>query len=126
MHGVWSRRGPQPKLPRVTGALAILDVDWVIVWTPNTKRRYVGAPSVTADERATSVSRVDLAQLTLAATQNIQTANKVRRDPPVVKAAKQFLADSTKAVHSGGVLVREARSSWRRHSPSARGTGTDE
>ncbi|MGI5447269.1 hypothetical protein ACQEVM_16095 [Streptomyces sp. CA-243310] len=70
--------------------------------------------------------RLNLAQLTATAAQNIQTADEVRRDPAVVKAAKQFVEDSTQAVRSGVALTREARSSWRRHSPSTERTGTDE
>ncbi|MER6387022.1 hypothetical protein ABT236_00910 [Streptomyces sp. NPDC001523] len=69
---------------------------------------------------------LNLAQLTLTAAQNIHTADEVRRDPAVVKAAKQFAEDSTQALRSGVELAREARSSWRRHSPSAQRTGTDE
>lgn len=72
------------------------------------------------------MSRLNLAQLTLTAAQNIQTADKVRRDPVVVKAAKQFAEDSAQALRSGGVLAREAQSSWRRHSPLAKRTGTGE
>ncbi|KUL55091.1 MULTISPECIES: hypothetical protein [unclassified Streptomyces] len=72
------------------------------------------------------MSRLNLAQLTLTAAQNIQTADKVRRDPVVVKAAKQFAEDGVQALRSGGVLAREARSSWRRHSPLAKRTGTGE
>ncbi|MBL1287058.1 hypothetical protein JKV81_09390 [Streptomyces sp. For3] len=72
------------------------------------------------------MSRLNLAHLTLTATQNIQTADKVCRDPAVVKAAKQFAEDSAEAFHSGGALVREAQSSWRRHSPLSKETGTDE
>ncbi|MGP3734487.1 hypothetical protein ACTWJ9_14875 [Streptomyces sp. GDS52] len=72
------------------------------------------------------MSRLNLAHLTLTAAQNIQTADEVRRDPAVVKAAKQFAEDSAQAFRSGGALVREAQSSWRRHSPSAKGTGTGE
>ncbi len=72
------------------------------------------------------MSRLNVANLTLAAAQNIQTADKVRRDPAVVKAAKQFAEDGARAFRSGGALVREAQSSWRRHSPLAKRTGTDE
>ncbi|MET7802589.1 hypothetical protein [Streptomyces decoyicus] len=72
------------------------------------------------------MSRLNLAQLTLTAAQNIQTADEVRRDPAVVKAAKQFAEDSTQAFRSGVALAREAQSSWRRHSPPAERTGTDE
>ncbi|MFC1227632.1 MULTISPECIES: hypothetical protein [Streptomyces] len=72
------------------------------------------------------MSRLNLAHLTLTAAQNIQTVDEVRRDPAVVKAAKQFAEDSAQAFRSGGALVREAQSSWRRHSPSAKGTGTGE
>ncbi|MEV8030819.1 hypothetical protein [Streptomyces sp. NPDC086182] len=72
------------------------------------------------------MSRLDLAQLALVAAQNIQTADKVRRDPAVVKAAKQLKEDSAQAFRSGGSLVREVQSSWRRHSPLTKETGTDE
>ncbi|MFB7554474.1 hypothetical protein [Streptomyces brevispora] len=72
------------------------------------------------------MSRLNLAHLTLTAAQNIQTADEVRRDPAVVKAAKQFAEDSGQAFRSGGELVREAQSSWRRHSPLTKGTGNDE
>ncbi|WP_327175683.1 hypothetical protein OG599_10380 [Streptomyces sp. NBC_01335] len=70
--------------------------------------------------------RIDLAQLTVTASQNIQTAGKVRRDPAVVKAAKQFLEDGTRAALSGGVLARELQSSWRRHRPTTKGGGAGE
>jgi hypothetical protein len=70
--------------------------------------------------------RLDLTQLTLVAAQNIQTADKVRRDPAVVKAAKQFAEDSVQTFRSGGALAREVQSSWRRHSPLSKGTGTGE
>ncbi|MEU6708090.1 hypothetical protein [Streptomyces wuyuanensis] len=72
------------------------------------------------------MSRLDLAHLALTAAQNIQTADKVRRDPVVVKAARQFAEDSAQVLRSGGALVREVQSSWRRHSPLTKGTGTNE
>ncbi|MER6347208.1 hypothetical protein ACWC10_34725 [Streptomyces sp. NPDC001595] len=72
------------------------------------------------------MSRLDLAHLATTAAQNIQTADKVRRDPAVVKAAKQFAEDGAQALRAGGALVREVQSSWRRHSPSAKGTGSGE
>jgi hypothetical protein len=72
------------------------------------------------------MSRLNLAHLALTAAQNIQTADEVRRDPAVVKAAKQFAEDSAQAFRSGGALAREAQSSWRRHSPLTKRTGTDE
>ena len=62
------------------------------------------------------MSRLDLATLALAAAQNIQTADDVSRDPAVIKAARQFAADSTRVTRSGGALIRETRSSWNRHS----------
>ncbi|MFZ3468458.1 hypothetical protein ACODT3_34930 [Streptomyces sp. 4.24] len=70
--------------------------------------------------------RLNLVQLTLIAAQNIQTADDVRRDPAVIKAAKQFAADSVQTFRSGSALAREARSSWLRHSPLTKGTGTGE
>jgi hypothetical protein len=72
------------------------------------------------------MSRLDLAHLSLAAVQNIQTADKVRRDPDVVKAAKQFVEDGAQALRTGRALVHEVQSSWRRHSPLTKGTATDE
>ncbi|MGW2893175.1 hypothetical protein ACWDAO_00705 [Streptomyces sp. NPDC001212] len=72
------------------------------------------------------MARIDLAHLALAASQNIVTADAVRRDPAVVKAAKQFAQDGAQALRSGGVLVSEARASWRRHSPSVKESGTGE
>ncbi|MGA4979856.1 hypothetical protein [Streptomyces cinereoruber] len=72
------------------------------------------------------MSRLNLAHLTLTAAQNIQTADKVRRDPAVVKAAKQFAEDGAQALRSGGELAREVKSSWRRHSLRAERTGTGE
>lgn len=72
------------------------------------------------------MSRLDLTHLGLTAAQNIQTADKVRRDPAVVKAAKQFAEDGAQAFRSGGALVREIQSSWRRHSPLTDGTRTGE
>ncbi len=72
------------------------------------------------------MSRLNLAHLTLTAAQNIQTADKVRRDPAVVKAAKQFAEDGAQALRSGGELAREVKSSWRRHSPRTERTGTGE
>ncbi|WP_371605120.1 hypothetical protein OG345_42490 [Streptomyces sp. NBC_01220] len=62
------------------------------------------------------MSRLNLSHLALAAAQ-IQTADEVRRDPAVVKAAKRFAEDSAEAIRSGAALVRETQSSWRRHSP---------
>lgn len=62
------------------------------------------------------MSRLDLNKLAIAASHNIQTADKVRRDPAVIKAARQFAVDGTRAVHSGGTLIRETRSSWDRNS----------
>jgi hypothetical protein len=62
------------------------------------------------------MARIDIARLALLAAQNVNTANDVRRDPPVVKAAKQFKDDSAQTVRSGGALVKEAHASWRRHS----------
>lgn len=67
------------------------------------------------------MSRLNLARLTITAAQNIQTADEVRRDPAVVKAAKQFAEDSAQAFRSGSALAREAQSSWRRHSPLTTG-----
>lgn len=66
------------------------------------------------------MARLDLPSLTLTATQNIQTADQVRRDPAVIKAAQQFVEDSSHAIRSGGALIRETRSSWRRHSTDLR------
>jgi hypothetical protein len=60
--------------------------------------------------------RLDLTNLAATATQHIQTADKVSRDPAVVKAAKQFAEDGSRAVRSGSSLVRETRSSWHRNS----------
>jgi hypothetical protein len=62
------------------------------------------------------MSRLDLANLALTAAQNIQTADEVSRDPAVIKAARQFAEDSTRAARSGGALIRETQSSWHRHS----------
>lgn len=82
--------------------------------------------SIISDERPTAMPRLDLTQLALAAAQNIQTADDVRRDPAVVKAAKQFAEDGAQALRSGGALAREAQSSWRRHSLLAKRAGTGE
>ncbi|MFE5881204.1 hypothetical protein [Streptomyces hydrogenans] len=71
------------------------------------------------------MSRLDLARLALAAAQNIQTADEVRRDPAVVKAARQFREDGARAVRSAGALARELRSSWRRHSPATEDAAAD-
>ncbi len=62
------------------------------------------------------MSRLDLATLALTATQNIQTADEVSRDPAVIKAARQFAEDSTRVTRSGRALILETRSSWNRHS----------
>lgn len=62
------------------------------------------------------MNRLDAASLALAAGQHIKTANQVRQDPAVVKAAQQFGTDVVQAARSGGELVQEARASWRRHS----------
>ncbi|MFD6275199.1 hypothetical protein ACFWFI_06460 [Streptomyces sp. NPDC060209] len=70
--------------------------------------------------------RLNLAHLTLTAAQNIQTADDVRRDPAVIKAAKQFAEDSVQTFRSGTALAREVQSSWRRHSPLTKGTATNE
>lgn len=71
------------------------------------------------------MSRLNLAHLAVTFTL-IHTVNEVFRDPAVVKAAKQFREDGAQAFRSGGALVREAQSSWRRHSPQTNGAGTDE
>ncbi|MFF2777489.1 hypothetical protein ACFVU3_21570 [Streptomyces sp. NPDC058052] len=71
------------------------------------------------------MARLNLSHLAQAAAQNIQTADEVRRDPAVVKAAKQFAEDGAKALRSGGVLAREVKSSWLRHTPPAEGTVAD-
>lgn len=68
------------------------------------------------NEGSTAMSRLDLTNLAITAAQNIQTADKVSRDPAVIKAAKQFAEDGTRAVRSGGALIRETRSSWHRNS----------
>lgn len=68
------------------------------------------------NEGSADMSRLDLTNLAIAAAQNIQTADKVSRDPAVVKAARQFAEDGTRAVRSGGALIRETRSSWDRNS----------
>lgn len=60
--------------------------------------------------------RLNLSNLVLTASQNIQTADAVRRDPAVIKAAKQFAKDGIQVSRSGGALIRETRSSWGRHS----------
>lgn len=62
------------------------------------------------------MSHLNVSNLMLTAAQNIQTADDVRREPAVVKAAKQFAKDGIQAGRSGGVLIRETRSSWTRHS----------
>ncbi len=72
------------------------------------------------NERSHAMSRLDLASLARTATQNIQTADEVSRDPAVITAAKQFAEDGTRAVRSGGALIRETRSSWHRHSVDGR------
>lgn len=59
--------------------------------------------------------RFDRDQLVALATQNIQTANAVRQDPPVVKAFHEFKDDAARAVKSGTVFAGEVRESWRRH-----------
>jgi hypothetical protein len=53
------------------------------------------------------MSRLNLDHLTLTAAQNIQTANKVRRDPAVVKASKQFAVDEVNPA-----LLGQSRSPW--------------
>ncbi|MFE9857766.1 hypothetical protein [Streptomyces sp. NPDC005780] len=70
------------------------------------------------------MARLNLNQLALTAAQ-LQVADEVRRDPAVVKAAKQFAEDSARAFRSGAALARETQSSWRRHSPLPSRTGTD-
>ncbi|MFZ3498011.1 hypothetical protein ACODT5_33125 [Streptomyces sp. 5.8] len=72
------------------------------------------------------MARLNLAQLTVTAAQNIQTADAVRRDPAVVKAFKQFRGDSAQAVRSGAALASELGSSWLRHSPPTKRTETDD
>lgn len=56
-------------------------------------------------------SAVLIAQVALAA----DRANLVRKDPAVVKAAKQAFADVGQARRSVAALVEEAHRSWQRH-----------
>jgi hypothetical protein len=60
--------------------------------------------------------KIDRTGLLMEVTRNIQIANEVRQDPPVIKAAEQFVDDVATATRSGGALVREVTESWRRHS----------
>ncbi|WP_327260856.1 hypothetical protein OG444_04475 [Streptomyces sp. NBC_01232] len=71
------------------------------------------------------MSRLNLAQLALAIAL-VQAVQAARRDPALVKAAQQFAEDCAQAYRSGGSLAREAQSSWRRHSPQAKGPATGE
>ncbi|MEU6816988.1 MULTISPECIES: hypothetical protein [unclassified Streptomyces] len=69
--------------------------------------------------------RLNPAHLAIAAA-HLDTANQVRRDPAVVKAFKQFTQDGARAVRSGTALAHEVKSSWLRHRPPTKGTGTGE
>ncbi|ATW52891.1 hypothetical protein [Streptomyces peucetius] len=71
------------------------------------------------------MSRLNLDQLALTAAL-LYTADEVRRDPAVVKAAKQFTEDTAQVFRSGRALARETQSSWRRHRPQTKRAGTDE
>ncbi|RPF29023.1 hypothetical protein [Georgenia muralis] len=62
------------------------------------------------------MSKIDAQHLAAMASQNIRTADAVRRDPAVVKAARQFAEDGAQTIRSGTELALEVRSSWRRHS----------
>lgn len=62
------------------------------------------------------MSRLDPKRLALLAGQNIRTADQVRRDPAVVKAAVEFRDDAVQVARSGVVFTREVRGSWLRHS----------
>ncbi|WP_151775669.1 hypothetical protein [Streptomyces abyssomicinicus] len=64
------------------------------------------------------MSRLNVAELAATAAVHIQTADAVRRDPAVVKAAKQFAEDGIQAIRSGKVFLREVQCSWRRNSPA--------
>lgn len=67
------------------------------------------------------MSRLDIAKLAISVGHNIQIADEVRRDPAVVKAAKQVRDDLATALRSAGELASETQSSWVRHSwPVAR------
>ena len=61
------------------------------------------------------MARIDTARLALQVVHYIETADAVRRDPPVVKAADQFRRDVAQASRSGRVLAIEVKESWRRH-----------
>lgn len=45
----------------------------------------------------------------------VRTGVRVSQDPPVKKAAHQFLDDAAQATRSGGELVNEVRASYLRH-----------
>ncbi|GAA2621668.1 hypothetical protein GCM10010425_15260 [Streptomyces spororaveus] len=68
------------------------------------------------------MARLNFAQLALAFAL-IHAVDEVRRDPAVVKAARQFIEDSLQAIRSSAAVAREAQSSWRRHRPPAQGAG---
>jgi hypothetical protein len=60
------------------------------------------------------MARINTASLIIQATDVADRANFVRKDPAVVKAAKEAQADLTQALRSTHTLLRETRSAWQR------------
>ncbi len=59
--------------------------------------------------------QIDVNRLSGMVTPTAVRANKVRRDPAVVKAAKQALTDVRQAKDSTGAFAKEVVDSWIRH-----------
>ncbi len=59
--------------------------------------------------------QIDVNRLSGMVTPTAVRANKVRRDPAVVKAAKQAVTDTRQARDSVGTFAKEVAESWIRH-----------
>lgn len=59
--------------------------------------------------------QINVTGLTDMVTPTAIRANKVRRDPAVVKAAKQAVTDVRQAKESAGAFAKEVAESWIRH-----------
>lgn len=59
--------------------------------------------------------QIDVTGLAGMVTPTVVRANQVRRDPAVVKAAKQAVSDARQAKDSAGLFAKEIAESWIRH-----------
>ena len=64
------------------------------------------------------MAKIDVVNLALQAGVVATRADKVRRDPAVVKAAEESWSDIRRAGRSTRILAEEALASWRRNGPA--------